>query len=136
MTDLGAQLNKLDKSIAKRQTQRTDLLSYDEFLKLQAKVVANPDLSRKQLGETCLDVLNVIARRLKYKYTIPLAPGEVPVVNIADAKICKEMLDVTEYTGRKQDVPVSQINVKKTLIVNVQKSAQELEDLLKDVVDI
>ena len=81
-------------------------------------------------------MLNVIARRIKYKYTVPLSPGEEPVVNIADAKICKEMLDVTEYTGRKQDAPVSQVNIKKTLIVNVQESARELEDLLKDVVDI
>lgn len=136
MTDLGNQLNELDKSIAEKQEKKTSLLTYGQFLERQVGVVANPDLARKQLGETCLDALNEIARRIKYKYSIPLAPGEIPVVSIADAKICKEMLDVTEYTGRKQDVPVSQINVKKTLIVNVQKSAQELENLLKDVVDI
>lgn len=136
MTELGKQLDKFDKGIEEKKQKQIALLPYDEFLENQAKIVTYPDLARKKLGGICLDTLVIMAERLKYKYTMPVSSKEVPPVNLADAKMCKEMLDVTEYTGRKQDVPTSQINIKKTLILNVQKSAQELEDLLKDVVDI
>lgn len=138
MNNLGEQLNKLDKSVAdKRQKQaeeRQKLLPYGEFLK--TKLAVDPETARKQLGETCLAVMNIVAERLQYKYSIPVLPGKEPTVSIADAKICQQMLDATEFSGRKQDVPVSQVNIKKTLIVNVQESARELEKLLKDVVDI
>lgn len=88
---------------------------------------------RERLSWICYQVMSKTAERIVDKFDKEPEEGEQPYLNLSEAKICKEMAETTEFTGKKQEAPQVNINVRKELTVNIQNSVAEIQGLLAGV---
>lgn len=88
---------------------------------------------RERLAQKCYNIMNQTAERITDKYELEPEEGELPYLNLSEAEMCRKMVETTEFTGKKQEAPQVEINVRKELTVNIQNTVAEIQGLLGDV---
>lgn len=83
---------------------------------------------REKLAWRCFQVMNGTANRIVKKFK-----DDPKYLDLSEAEICRKMVETTEFTGKKQEAPQVEINVRKELTVNIQNTIAEIEGLLGNI---